>query len=279
VSPNQSPLGLSSARIKQARRLLRRSRRRESGLFLAEGTHAVAAALAQPHRVVDVFASVSFDAPELRAAAGDRWVVVQDTAVAALSEAVSPQGVVAVCRHVHMPLDLLLTSTAGRLLVIAADIRDPGNAGGILRTADAAGADGVIFAGNAVDPYNAKAVRASVGSLFNVPVAFAPDAAAAVIAVRHAGIGVLAADGAGDADLFESDDVLAGPVAWLFGNEAHGLPESLADLADYRVRIPQRGWVESLNLAAAAAVCLFASARAHSHLDRADLSETQRPRL
>jgi TrmH family RNA methyltransferase len=148
-------------------------------------------------------------------------------------------------------------------VVICADIRDPGNAGTVIRTADAAGADGVVLAGSSVDAYNPKTVRASVGSLFHLPVAVEPDIAAAVAAARAAGLNVLAADGAGEVVLDRgADRLLAGPTAWLFGNEAWGLPPETAALADHRVRIPIHGRAESLNLSTAAAVCLYASAAA-----------------
>jgi len=141
---------------------------------------------------------------------------------------------------------------------VLADIRDPGNAGTVLRTADAAGAGAVVFAGEAVDPYNGKAVRASAGSLFHLDVVRHHDPRAVVDDLRKAGLTVYAADAYGRADL---DHVpLDRPTAWLFGSEAHGLPPDLADAADARVRVPIHGRAESLNLAAAAAVCLYASA-------------------
>ena len=139
--------------------------------------------------------------------------------------------------------------------------RAPGQAGTLIGTAGAAGADAVVLAGNSVDVYNPKTVRASVGSVFHLPLAVEPDPAAAVRAARAAGLQVLAADGAGELDLDHADDVLARPTAWLFGNEAWGLPAELAELADHRVRIPLHGRAESLNLSTAAALCLFASAR------------------
>jgi TrmH family RNA methyltransferase len=121
-----------------------------------------------------------------------------------------------------------------------------------------------VFAGEAVDPYNGKCVRASAGSLFHIDVVRAADPVAAVGAVRAAGLTVYAADAHGEADLDALADAgtLAGPTAWLFGSEAHGLPQGLAEAADARVRVPIHGRAESLNLAAAAAVCLYASARA-----------------
>ena len=145
---------------------------------------------------------------------------------------------------------------------MCADVRDPGNAGTVVRCADAAGADAVVLTGHSVDAYNPKTVRASAGSLFHLPLALEPDPAAAVAGLRERGLTVLAADGGGEVDLFDADSLLARPTAWLFGNEAWGLPPELAGLADHRVRIPILGAAESLNLATAAAVCLYASARA-----------------
>jgi RNA methyltransferase, TrmH family len=179
--------------------------------------------------------------------------------MAGLSDSVTPAGLVAVCTFLDVPVPDALRGT---LVALCADVRDPGNAGTVIRTADAAGAAGVVLAGDAVDLYNPKTIRASVGSAFHLPIAVERDPAAAVRAAQAAGLTVLAADGGGEVDLFAADDLLARPTAWLFGNEAWGLPTELAALADHRVSIPIRGRAESLNLATAAAVCLYASARA-----------------
>jgi TrmH family RNA methyltransferase len=186
---------------------------------------------------------------------------VTEEGLAALAETVQPQGLVAVCEQIDVSLTEALAKEP-RLVAVAAEIRDPGNAGTMLRTADAAGAGAVIFAGDAVDPYNGKCVRASAGSLFNVDVVRTP--LAVVDELRDFGLQVLATTGYGDADLdgLLDDGSLARPTAWLFGSEAHGLPGELLKAADRRVRVPIYGGAESLNLAAAAAVCLYASARA-----------------
>ena len=195
---------------------------------------------------------------------GSAVTIVEPRALEALSDSVTPAGLVALCRFLPEPPPL---DREDRLVVVAADVRDPGNAGTLVRTADAAGADSVWFAGESVDRYNPKTVRASVGSLFHLPVGVEPDPVAAVEHARAAGLTVLATAGDAEVDLFEADEVLAGPTAWLFGNEAHGLPADLAARADHRVRIPMLGGAESLNLSTAAAVCLFASARAQRHAD------------
>jgi TrmH family RNA methyltransferase len=241
--------------------------RSEGRLFLADGPNAVEGALEVPDRVVEVFATL--EATERFAGLAERaprWTLAEPRAVEALSDSVSPAGLVAVCRFLDVPVtDALMADPVGgspRLVTICADVRDPGNAGTVIRTSDAMGADAVILAGSSVDPYNPKTVRASAGSLFHLPVAVAPDAEAAVTAAREAGLTVLAADGDGEVDLDAADDLFSGPVAWLFGNEARGLPPELAAAADHRVRIQLHGRAESLNLATAAAVCLYATARA-----------------
>ncbi len=273
-----SRLTVGNARVKEARKLSRRSVRSERRLFLADGPKAVEGALGVPECVVEVFATPAAVVEYADVLAPAPLVtLVDDRALASLSDAVSPAGVVALCRHLDVPLETVLghpplveqrapvSDSIPRLLVICADVRDPGNAGTVIRTADAAGAVGVVLAGQSVDVYNPKTVRASVGSVFHLPIALEPDAAAAVAAARAAGYTVLAADGAGEIDLFETD--LSGPTAWLFGNEAWGLPDDLAALADHRVAIPIHGRAESLNLSTAAAVCLYASARAQRHED------------
>lgn len=259
----REPLTAGNARVKEARKLSRRSVRSERRLFLADGPKALEGALGVDGCVVEVFATR--EATDAYAALASRarqasatWTLVDDRALASLSDSVSPAGVVAICRPFDVPLADAVT--AGQLLVICADVRDPGNAGTVIRTADAAGASAVVFAGDSVDLYNPKTVRASVGSAFHMPIAVARDTHEVVAAARAAGLRVLAADGAGSSGLWEAD--LSSPTAWLFGNEAWGLPADLAALADERVAIPIFGGAESLNLSTAAAVSLYASARA-----------------
>ncbi|KIR61245.1 RNA methyltransferase [Micromonospora haikouensis] len=268
AEPHTMPFTPRTPRVVAARRLHRRRDRDATGRFLAEGPQAVREALARPGTVAELFGTPA--ALDRHADLAARAVVddvpvseVTDDALAALAETVAPQGLVAVCRHLDVPLSEALAA-GPRLVAVLAEIRDPGNAGTVLRTADAAGAGAVVFAGDAVDPYNGKCVRASAGSLFHVDVVRAGDPLAVVAALRAAGLAVLATTGYGDRDLDDLADVgaLATPTAWLFGSEAHGLPDGLTAAADARVRVPLHGRAESLNLAAAAAVCLYASARA-----------------
>jgi len=264
------PLTSRSARVKAARRLTRRASRTSEGLFLAEGPQAVREALRRVGCVVEVLATAAGterhdDLREAAADVGIEWLLVDEPAMAALSETVTPQGVVAICHRVDVALEGVLAASP-RLLAVAADIRDPGNAGVLVRCADAAGADAVVLAGSSVDPHNGKAVRASAGSLFHLPVVTGVSVADVVGALRAAGLVVLAADGAGESlddalDSAPGGADLSQPTAWIFGNEAWGLPGHVSALADRVVAVPIYGAAESLNLATAAAVCLYASAR------------------
>jgi TrmH family RNA methyltransferase len=251
-----------SGRIAAARKLTRRSGRDDAGFFLAEGRQAVAEALADPTAVREVFATEAAAEAhhDLLAAASVPVSIVTDKAAAGLSETVTPQGLVAVCALRDVPADRL-TAAPPRLAVALAELADPGNAGTVLRTADACGAGAVVFGAGSADPFGGKAVRASAGSLFHVDVVRGADLTLLLPALGDAGVTVLAADGGGEVALDEiaASGRLAGPVLWLFGNEARGVPADLAALADARVRIPMRGRAESLNLAAAAAICLYST--------------------
>ncbi|MDT4977957.1 MAG: methyltransferase, TrmH family [Pseudonocardiales bacterium] len=211
--------------------------------------------------VVEVFATAEAIARDAELLADVAVDEISPKDAAALSETVTPQGLVAVCRQVETSA-IDLWARAPRLLAALVEPNDPGNLGTIIRTADAAGADAVVLDGG-VDPYNGKAVRASAGSLFHLPVLAYP-AADLVPAATAAGMRVLATTGRGERTLDDLADEgsLDRPTVWLFGNEAHGLPDTLLEAVDETVRVPIYGSAESLNLAAAAAVCLYASARA-----------------
>lgn len=264
---------LRSTRVTAAHRLAKRSFRGKERRFLAEGPQAVREAIA--HRgteagrtLVELYATP--EAAERHAdivaaarAAGAPVLTATPEVMAEISDTVTPQGLVGVCRFLDSPFEEILRARP-RLVAVLANVRDPGNAGTVLRCADAAGADAVVLTDASVDPYNPKAVRSSAGSLFHLPVAVGVPVDAAVTGLRAAGVRVVAADGAGERDLdAELDEgTMNGPTAWIFGNEAWGLPEETRALADEVVRVPIHGRAESLNLATAAAVCLYASARA-----------------
>ncbi|MBV7705034.1 RNA methyltransferase [Nocardia sp. 852002-20019_SCH5090214] len=273
-------------RVVSAVKLHRSASRRKTGLFLAEGANSVAAAL-DTERVEELFysnraAEREHELVATAAALGVRTTLVSERAAEHLGETVTPPGLVAVCRLVDVPLSQVVSprhedapaaadgvpglASGGRLLAVPVEIADPGNAGTLIRVADAVGADGVVLAGDSVDPHNGKCVRACAGSLFHVPIARDRDIDAVLNALRDNDITVLATTARGEVDLDDADDLLrtageSGGTAWLFGNEAHGLDPAVAARADHRIRIPIHGRAESLNLAAAAAICLYADAR------------------
>ena len=240
-------------------KLHRHSGRRRAARFLAEGPNLVEAALRRG-LVTEVF--VTEDAADRFAdlLEGAPVYLVTERAAKALSDTVTPVGLVAVCSLPEVTLAEVLEASP-QLVVVAVETSEPGNAGTLIRLADAMGADAVVLAGNSVDPYNGKCLRASAGSIFGVPMVEAPDVPALITALRSAGLAVLATTLDGELSL---DDVaLSGPTAWLFGPEAHGLSPEVAALADARVTIPMSGSAESLNVAAAAAICLYQSSAAH----------------
>ena len=266
--------GAHSPRLKAARRLNKRAFRQRERAFLAEGPQAVAEAFHCGARITDLFVTAHartrhYDLVAAIAAAGIPVHVVSGEVMDDLAQTVTPQGLLAVCGFIDVPLagvaERAMTAPRAEpaLIALLANVRDPGNAGTVLRTADAAGAHAVVFADASVDPYNGKCVRASAGSLFHLPVVAGARLEDVVVTLREAGLRIVAADGRAGRSL---DDPgvqarLAGPTAWMFGNEAWGLPPELVALADEPVAVPIYGRAESLNLAAAAAVCLYASAR------------------
>jgi len=232
--------------------------------FVVEGPQAVREALPT---LLELYADPdgARRSAELLAAAPCPVTSVSREVLAAMAQTVTPQGVLGVAPLLDVPLATALRG-APRLVAVLEGVNDPGNAGTVIRTADAAGADAVVLTDGSTDPHGGKCVRATAGSLWHLPVVHGPSVAHAVEALQAAGLVVLATSGSAAAD--DLDDLLDarqlhGPTAWLLGAEASGLSEQALALADRTVRIPLRGRAESLNLSTAAAVCLYASARAH----------------
>ncbi len=258
-----------SARVAEAVKLHRHVGRRRAGRFLAEGPNLVEAASVRGlvHDVFVTEVAAQRHASLLASLQACPVHLISERAAKALSDTVTPAGLVAVC---DMPATRLEDVLAGspRLIAVAVEISEPGNAGTVVRIADAMGAGAVVLGGHSVDPYNGKCLRASAGSMFSIPVVTAPDAHAAVAELRATGLQVLASTVDGETRLDEAERLLARPTAWLLGPESHGLPADIAGDADHRVRIPMSGGAESLNVAAAAAICLYQSAQALGVLKR-----------
>lgn len=258
VSQPGAPLTERSSRVVAARKLSQRKHRDRARRFLVEGPQAVREAVAA-RVVTELFATAEAADRHRDLVADGEVTIVTDAALSSLAETVRPQGLVAVCRYLDGPM------VAGRLVVVLEAISDPGNAGTVLRAADAAGADCVVFGDRSVDPYNGKCVRSAAGSLFHLPVVRGGAVTDHIRDMRDEGLRVLAADAHGDTDLDEAIEagLLDGSTAWVFGSEAHGLTPQAAGDVDARVKVPIYGSAESLNLSTAAAVCLYASARQH----------------
>lgn len=247
-------LGARHPEVERLRRLLRRrSDRASERAFVLEGPKVLAEAIAAgaPLEAVYVADGTELDVPD--------WVhvrVLQRGVLERVADTVTPQPILAVCGAVDVDLADVLSAT---FVVVCVDLQDPGNAGTILRSAEAAGAGAVVLAGASVDPMNPKAVRASAGSLFHVPVVSGGDPVAVLDALGARGLrrlGTVARDGE---SLDEAD--LTGPVALVLGNEAHGLPAEVDACLDGHLTIPMIGRSESLNVGMATAVLCFEVAR------------------
>jgi TrmH family RNA methyltransferase len=241
-------------KVAAALKLHKRTFRDRERAFLVEGAQVLVEAIGSGRGLSALFHGEPSEELVRRAAeVGADTIHVSEEILERLARTVTPQGFVGVAPFVDVPLEAVPDRPSCVTLLHA--VRDPGNAGTVLRSADAVGADAIVFTATSVDVYNEKTVRSSAGSLFHLPVVRGPETAQAIDALRSRGMRVLAMDAAGESDLYGQD--LADPVAFVFGNEAWGLPPEVAALADDVVRVPLSGRAESLNLAAAATVCLF----------------------
>ena len=257
-----------ATKVRGVAKLTKKDARSSTGLFLLEGPQGLKEALNRPKLIVELFATE--DAveryPELfeRAEASRIEVqLVSEPVLKALTDTTTPQGIVAVCEQLHSDLEDIIAAKP-RLVALLANIRDPGNAGTVLRAADAAGADAVIFSTNSVDVYNPKVVRSTTGSVFHVPFAIDVPVEDAIAALKSAGLQIFAANGGGAEIPSLGDEVLGKPTAWVFGNEAWGFEQGTLDLVDQEVAVPLYGAAESLNLATAASICLYVTAFAQN---------------
>ncbi len=241
-------------RIKAFAALHRRKVRDAEGRYLVEGVNGVDEVLAAG-QVEELLAT-----EELAERYADRQVpltIVAEHVLARVADARTPAGIIAVARRVPATLDDVL---GHGFLVVLHEVADPGNAGTIIRTADAAGAAGVVLTAGSVDPWNPKTVRATVGSLTHVPIVVGVTVEEVLAACHAAGQRVVGLDARGSVDVADPE-VATPPVALLFGSEAHGLPAAVRERLDLVVSVPRFGRAESLNLSAAVAVATFAVAR------------------
>lgn len=252
-----------SERVRQVTALGRRAARDRQGRFLVEGPQAVRELLGYAAGAAEVLyvtpAALDRHADLVEQAVRLGVAVRECTAdvLGVMAGTEHPQGLLAVARRVDVPLEQALAAVGEQgFVVVLAHVRDPGNAGTVLRAADAFGAAAVVVSAASVDVYNPKVVRSTAGSLFHLPVSLGTPVQEVLQACRARGIRLLAADGSGQTRLPDVD--LTGPHAWVMGNEAWGLPPDVLAGCDAAVSVPIRR-AESLNLAMAATVCLHAS--------------------
>ena len=261
------------------RHLRTRAGRREVGAFVVEGPQAVREAVLHAPRLRTVYATP--DACDRFAeilvgarANGVEVVPVTDDVIDAMAETRTPQGIIAVCGLLEYSLDDVVQSGANSAVVLES-AADPGNVGSIIRTADAAGASGVVLTNGSTDPFGGKVVRATAGSLFHLPVVDEVDVQSLLARVSTTGMTLVVATGDGDDDVFDWLEGAPASICWVFGTEAHGVSDEMRAAADARVRIPIAGRAESLNVGAAVAVCLFADvARRHGRLGSSHKDQT-----
>ncbi|TFC84107.1 RNA methyltransferase [Cryobacterium sp. TmT2-59] len=255
-----------SPRVRAVAKLANRAARSETGLFLLEGPQAVSEALNfRPDLVLELFATPTAlerhtDIADAAKDAGVEVEFVTEQVLETMADTVTPQGFVAVCHQFPTSVKDIFAD-GPKLIAILEEVRDPGNAGTIIRAADAAGADAVILTGRSVDLYNPKVVRSSTGSIFHLPVAVSATLEDVRERAKEAGLQVFAADIKGtDLLAARTEGLLIAPTAWLFGNEARGLTEEDLAKVDRSISVPIYGHAESMNLATAASVCLYESA-------------------
>jgi TrmH family RNA methyltransferase len=249
--------------VQRLRRLSgRRAARSEEGAFVIEGPLLVAEALAAGLEVQELFVEPGTGV-DMVAQARERDIpvhIVHPDVLAKSVDTTTPQGVAAIATRPEVALAEALEAAArGPLALVLVDIADPGNAGTLLRAAEASGAAAVLFCGGSVDPCNPKCVRASAGALFHLPVSGGGDVVAVLERLGRAGVQRVATVVRGGTDHDRAD--LTGPLALVLGSEAHGLPDGLDHLIDERLTITMAGRSESLNVAMAGSVLSFEALR------------------
>lgn len=249
ISSRDNPL------IKEA---LKVKARKYKNRLIVEGEHPIEMASASLFKIIKVFYSRKYkNTTFLRRLSRDTEVVeTREGIISKLSDTENPQGIIAIATYETFPLNSL--SLKSGLLVICDEIQDPGNLGTIIRTADAGGADAVIILPGTCDPFIQKVIRASAGSIFNIPVVFS-DRDEIKVWLKQRGIRLIVTVPGSKKTIYDLN--MMDPVAFVFGNEARGVREELLCFADEIVNIPILGKVESLNVSVAAAVCLYEAVR------------------
>ena len=250
----------SNVQIKQIIALLKKSKeRKEQKTFVIEGRKMFEEICQDASRIVKAYFSESY----MKENYGEKklpavpYEVVADSVFDAMAETVTPQGVLAIVKMPEYSLDKMLADAG--TLVLLENLRDPGNLGTIIRTAEAAGVSGVILSKESVDIYNPKVIRSTMGAVYRVPFLYAEDFMELLETLKKQNVRLLAAHLKGNKTFDKAD--YSGKVGILIGNEANGLSDKAAELAEEKVLIPMAGSVESLNAAVAAALLMYEAYR------------------
>ena len=253
--------GLQNPVVKAAAELKQKKYRTQNGLYLAEGLRTAEEAVA--YKAVETLFYVATDDDRTMRLLEDaamqniKLVCVNENVMKKISDTETPQGIIAVCKMRQPKLETLLAG--GKMLLVLDRVGDPGNIGTMLRTADAAGIGGLVLLKGCADIYAPKTVRSSMGSLFHIPVLSGVSEQEFVSAAKKAGYDILVTCLDGADNLYKAD--LSGRIAFVMGNEAGGVSETLLEKADKRVYIPMAGRAESLNVAMAAGIVMFEALR------------------
>ena len=253
--------GLQNPVVKAAAELKQKKYRTQNGLYLAEGLRTAEEAVA--YKAVETLFYVATDDDRTMRLLEDaamqniKLVCVNENVMKKIADTETPQGIIAVCKMRQPKLETLLAS--GKMLLVLDRVGDPGNIGTMLRTADAAGIGGLVLLKGCADIYAPKTVRSSMGSLFHIPVLSGVSEQEFVSAAKKAGYDLLVTSLDGADNLYKAD--LSGRIAFVMGNEAGGVSETLLEKADKRVYIPMAGRAESLNVAMAAGIVMFEALR------------------
>ncbi|MFT4245582.1 MAG: RNA methyltransferase [Micrococcaceae bacterium] len=259
-----------SERVKGLTKLSRRSVRYKQKKFLVEGPQSVREALKYHKQYSGLVRNIYLSA-KAKSNNRDIYTLLKDlelpifTVTEEILDKISPdnahQGWIAECNMEGFTKEITaLVANNPKLLVYLENLRDPGNVGTIIRVADAAGASGVILSAESVDIFNSKVIRSTAGSLFHLPIVLGQNATAVIASCSKYNIQSLATDGYSPNNLFELES-LSEPTLWVMGNEAHGATDEIKSKVDKTVSIPVYGQAESLNVATAATICLYVSAK------------------
>lgn len=257
---NRMITSTANAKVKRLVNLGRKAKLRYSeGVFLVEGIKMFLEA--PPDWVKEIYVSESFlekNSPEQLK--NRSYEVVSDAVFQKISDTQTPQGVLCVMKMPEYKLAALLnTNKKHKLFLLLEDIQDPGNLGTMFRAGEGAGIDGVIMTQNTVDIFNPKVVRSTMGSIYRIPFMITSDILQTIMDLKAGGVTVYAAHLKESAD-YDLQDYTK-PTAFLIGNEANGLKDETADMADCYIKIPMKGQVESLNAAVASSVLMYEAAR------------------